>query len=126
MSLANTLYKTILEESLTTSTFGDFPQGKEICVLLEVGIIPEAVQQFQSWTAKFHEKIRALDQQVKHHSAYWNEYHEQFLAQQKELTKILESTEQNATELNELKASMFGLIQKLKVLLQFPQSPSPI
>jgi hypothetical protein len=34
---------------------------------LEVGIIPEAVQQFNSWIAKLQDRIRAVEIQVKQH-----------------------------------------------------------
>lgn len=129
-------------------------------MLLEVGVIPEAAQQFQTWTLKFQEKVHTLEFQVKQHSAYsdlvadfhhlgdlrqfnvafllsgqdvfsviastisstiesiisrvradWKEYHDQFLS----MTKLV-GPQLNAAALEKLKANMFGLIQKLKVV----------
>ena len=53
--------------------FGDSQQGKELCILLDVGIIPEAAQEFRVWTSKFQEMIRATELKVEKHiqaSAY--------------------------------------------------------
>lgn len=52
---------------MATNTFGDSPHGRELCALLCVGVIPEAVQQFQSWTAKYEALIYSLEQQVNKH-----------------------------------------------------------
>lgn len=59
----------MLEEILTTGTFGFSQQGKEICTMLEIGVIPEAVEQFRVWLAKFQERVQTLELQAKKHLA---------------------------------------------------------
>jgi hypothetical protein len=47
--------------------FGESPQGKEICTLLEIGIIPKAAQQFGAWITKFQEKVRDVELKIAQH-----------------------------------------------------------